>query len=268
MYRYIFMSFIFCMNLLYAGKPTKALEKVEFMNVANGGLQKKGEAKVRWWQARYKQIEKDAKENTDCNLLFIGDSITNMMFQSYDSWHGFKDSPTLPLWNSFYAKKEGVKALNFGVSGQTVQNVLWQVDNALWGELKPKLICVLIGTNNLHNKNNTAEEVAEMTDRLLKKIAKWSPKSRVFLYAILPRDDVKKSKVKAEVIEDLNARLKKLSEKYSFIKFRDLTKLFANEDGSLKMKLYDKDRLHLSRAGYEAWFKQESALIYKLLKVK
>lgn len=46
-----------------------------------------------------------------------------------------------PLWKN---KFEPLNSLNFGISGDQVQNVLWRVKNGILDHIKPKVILILI----------------------------------------------------------------------------------------------------------------------------
>src|ERR1051326_1702141 len=73
------------------------------------------------------------------DLYFLGDSITRR-------W-GATDYPEfLANWKqNFY----GWNAANFGWGGDTTQNVLWRLENGELDGVNPKIIVLLIGTNNV-----------------------------------------------------------------------------------------------------------------------
>src|SRR5262245_19800238 len=68
------------------------------------------------------------------DLLFIGDSIT-------EGWEGNgKD-----VWQKRYGTRQ---AMNAGISGDRTQHVLWRLDHGNVEKLSPKLVVLMIGTNN------------------------------------------------------------------------------------------------------------------------
>ena len=76
---------------------------------------------VATWNARHEQYLKRAKEGK-CDLLFLGDSITE----------GWGNNET---WKKRYAPRN---AVNFGIGGDTTQNVLWRITNGELEGLQPK----------------------------------------------------------------------------------------------------------------------------------
>lgn len=73
------------------------------------------------------------------DVYFTGDSITRR-------W-GATDYPKfLAHWRQTF---HGWNAANFGWGGDTVQNVLWRLSNGELDGVKPKVIVVMAGTNNI-----------------------------------------------------------------------------------------------------------------------
>src|SRR5215204_3349408 len=80
-----------------------------------------------------KFVEQAKKGGVD--LLFLGDSITAGWAKNGNE-----------VWEERYAK---LNAANFGIGGDRTQHVLWRIQNGeLDGAMKPKVIVLLIGTNN------------------------------------------------------------------------------------------------------------------------
>lgn len=200
-----------------------------------------------WWKERHQAIKSRA-DKKDISVLFVGDSITNMMFGKYPKGK----SKAFPVWERTFGEKSEYNAANFGVSGCKIGNVLWQIDHN-YGENKPRVISLLIGTNNLHANKNTPEQVASGIIQVVDRLRKWSPNSFILVHTILPRDDFDVSKVKKETIDKANSLLKPLKQ-YKQVEIVDLTSVFRNEKGEFQPQFYDKDRLHLNKEGYKKWF--------------
>ena len=83
--------------------------------------------KVATWNARHEQYLARAKEGK-CDLLFLGDSITE----------GWGNNET---WKKRYEPRN---AVNFGIGGDTTQNVLWRITNGELEGLAPKAIVLMI----------------------------------------------------------------------------------------------------------------------------
>ena len=86
----------------------------------------------------------DAIRGKPCDIIFIGDSIT-------DGWL----SKGKAIWEKTYVPRN---ALDFGVFGDKTQNVLWRLENVDLKGLHPKVAVILIGTNNT---KNTPQEIAD-----------------------------------------------------------------------------------------------------------
>jgi len=68
------------------------------------------------------------------DLLFLGDSIT-------DGWRGGGKA----IWDKNFAP---LKAANFGISGDRTEHVIWRLRNGELEGIQPRLVVLMIGTNN------------------------------------------------------------------------------------------------------------------------
>ena len=136
-----------------------------------------GRLAERWWAARHQRILAQLADHPDAQLLLIGDSITN----NYDK----ADPPNQnfqPIWDAYYAPR---KALNLGFSGDTTANVLWRLDHGEVAGLHPKLVILLIGTNNTA-LGQTAQQTEEGIDAVIKDLEHRLPQTRILLMGLLP----------------------------------------------------------------------------------
>src|SRR5436190_19976020 len=96
-----------------------------------------------------KFVEIAKRGNVD--VLFLGDSIT-------DAWggegHGKGGGASI-----FEKEFVPLKAANFGIGGDRTQHVLWRLQNGELEGIQPKVVMLMIGTNNLGS--NTPEEIAD-----------------------------------------------------------------------------------------------------------
>jgi len=130
-----------------------------------------------WWADRHKAIVASLPNHADAQLLFLGDSIT----QNYE-----KASPPnenfQPIWQQYYAPR---KALNLGFGGDTTANVLWRLDHGEVAGLNPKVVVLLIGTNDTA-RGRTVEETEAGIDAVIVALEYHLPKTKIFLLGILP----------------------------------------------------------------------------------
>ncbi|MEI6278781.1 MAG: GDSL-type esterase/lipase family protein [Verrucomicrobiae bacterium] len=187
------------------------------------------------WLVRVNNNNEKARGNAGAiQLVFDGDSIT-------DGWQG----GGLAIWNVRYA---GLQAFDFGISGDRTQHVLWRLSQGQVDGIHPKLIAIMIGTNNLGA--NSPGEIADGVKAIVADYQKRCPEAVVLLQAIFPRGelptDPNRGKIKA-----VNEIISKLGDgkKVVYIDFGDK---FLNPDGTMSREIMP-DFLHPSAKGYQIW---------------
>ena len=190
-------------------------------------------------------------QTPDVNLVLTGNSIIK----------GLNRYPR--IWKKYFAP---LKALNFGISGDRTQHVLWRLQN---GEMDcdPKVIVVLCGTNNIDK--NSAGEIVQGIVAIVGYIRSRKPKISVIVHGILPRDlypSARREKA-AEVNMELSEYINYSDElREEFVYFLMPEKDWVLKGGLLDESLYFTDHLHLVEAGDEKLAKSISRLVRELLK--
>ena len=175
----------------------------------------------------------EAKEG-GIDILFIGDSITQY-------WGD--PSRGLSVWRREFGS---MKAANFGINGDRIQNVLWRLQNGEGQGFSPKLVVLLLGTNNTVPRN-TAAEVIEGLAAVVAELKKDFPQAKVLLLGILPRgakDDPKRAQ-----IAEINRALAKWEEP-GRLRFMDIGSKFLDALGEISPDIMP-DLLHPNLKGYE-----------------
>jgi lysophospholipase L1-like esterase len=217
------------------------------------------------WTKRHEIFVSIAKKG-DVDLLFLGDSIT-------DGWGGEGHSKEItnrdPIGIKLFTKEFlPLKAANFGISGDRTQHLLWRLQNGELEGIKPKVVMLMIGTNNSNGKDNTVEEIADGIKAVVEEIKKKSPGTKVLLLAIFPRGaDPMFPTVKAqrEKLAEVNKMIAKLDDGGKTVKYLDIGEKFLQPDGTLsKEVMYD--YLHLTEKGYQIWADAVKGPIMELLK--
>src|SRR5439155_6273181 len=119
-------------------------------------------------------------------VLFLGDSIT-------DAWGGEGHGRGATGSKIFEEEFVPLKAANFGIGGDRTQHVLWRLQNGELEGIQPKVVMLMIGTNNSNTnaktkiEDNTAEEIAAGVTAIVKEIHKRSPRTKVLLLGVFPR---------------------------------------------------------------------------------
>lgn len=190
-------------------------------------------------------LEKAKKERID--LYFLGDSITRRWGTSDEQYKHFYENWKQNFW--------GWNAANFGWGGDTTQNVLWRLENGELDNVNPKVIVLMIGTNNIGNISPTAnpdpriDDVAKGIKAILDLCRQKAPHAKIILTSIFPRND------NMEVMPTINAINRKIS-KFADgkrIKFVDVSKKMADKNGKLFDGITVSDKLHLDVKGYQVW---------------
>jgi lysophospholipase L1-like esterase len=184
-------------------------------------------------QSQVLQRAKDAPGDYD--IEFIGDSIT----QGWES--GGKN-----VWQEFYGKR---KVINFGVSGDRTQHVLWRFGKGQLDGVKAKAAVVMIGTNNSNKEDNTEADILEGVTAIVQQIRTRQPDTKVLLLAIFPRGKTF-SPQRGKILQ-VNQALARLDDgKHVF--YLDIGPQFIENDGSISTGMM-RDALHPGEAGYKIW---------------
>jgi lysophospholipase L1-like esterase len=181
------------------------------------------------------------------DLLFVGDSITQ-------GW------PTTgkTVWEKYYG---AMKAAQFGVGYDRTQHVLWRLQNGEGQGLQPKVVELLIGTNNL-GPNTSAETVAGIT-AVVAELRKDFPNAKILLLGIFPRGNPGE-KAWNQVIE-VNQQVAKLDDQ-QHVFYLDIGPKFLAADGTIAPGMMgDAAKLHPSAQGYEVWAAATKDILAKLL---
>jgi lysophospholipase L1-like esterase len=199
------------------------------------------------WVKRHESFNEISKKG-EAPLVFLGDSITQ-------GWGGKGKA----AWEKHYTTR---KAANFGIGGDRTEHVLWRLSNGNFDGLSPKLIVLMIGTNNTGHVGRpqkelndaiyycTAEETAEGVKQIVETLKKKCPTSKILLLGIFPRGE-KPADAMRKQNEATNAIISKLADGKT-VEFLDIGQTFLQPDGTLTREIMP-DLLHLSEAGYDKW---------------
>jgi len=214
-----------------ASRPATTSRPVEPADKAipRGGLENPQKS----WMDRHARLVERAKAG-GINLYFVGDSIT-------DGWQGKGKA----VWAKEFAP---YGAGNFGIGGDRTQNVLYRLENGEFEGVTPKLVVLMIGTNN--HGSNTANEIAAGVKKIIETIQTKSPTTQVLLLAVFPRSP-KPEDASRKKIEAINVLLAPMGDGKK-VHYLDIGKVFLEADGTLSKEIMP-DFLHLSEAGYQRW---------------
>lgn len=190
--------------------------------------------KLEWFERVRADNERARRQASGINLVFDGDSIT-------DGWQGRGRE----VWTARYGK---LGAFDFGISGDRTEQVLWRLGQGQMDGLSPRLIAVMIGTNNLGR--NTPAQIAEGVTAVVQEYRKRCPGAVVLLQAVFPRGQSATDPWR-EKIRSINEIIARLHDGKAIV-YVDIGGRFLNADGSMNAELMP-DFLHPSAKGYEVW---------------
>ena len=188
-----------------------------------------------WWQKRHEEKLTEAQNGT-WDIVFLGDSITH-------SW----ETTGKKTWNKYYRKR---KALNLGFSGDRTEHVLWRLDNGEFDEVQPKVVVLMIGTNNTGHRKDPPKAIAAGIEKIIERIKSKSPDTKILLLGIFPRAQ-KLNDPQRKNNDDTNALISKLSDNKNVI-YLNINERFLLPDGTLSKEIMP-DLLHPKQKGYAIW---------------
>ncbi|MBW8863416.1 MAG: GDSL family lipase [Verrucomicrobia bacterium] len=181
-------------------------------------------------------------------MVFDGDSIMNR-------W----ETTGHAIWAQRY---EGIAA-DFGIEGDRVENVLWRLSKGQVDGVDPKVVVLMIGTNN--SGRNSAGEIAEGIRRLVLEYETRCPHAHIILLGIFPRgetpDDGGRRKVAA-----VNEIIKKLEDGQR-VSYIDFGPKMIGPDGTIARSMMP-DFVHPTLKGYELWQQAIQPMIDKYVPAK
>jgi lysophospholipase L1-like esterase len=197
---------------------------------------------------RYAQLCQRVKDGEgQAEVIFLGDSITQ-------AWEGEGKE----VWAKYYAPRH---ALNLGIGSDRTQHVLWRLDHGHLAGLKPKVVVVLIGVNNIPDDTYTPGMVLEGVTAVVQKLRTKLPETKIILLGIFPfREDFHPQRAKALQV---NQALHKLDDGH-WVHFLDFGYLFIQPDGRIAKDMMP-DFVHLTPTGYRLWAEAMEPKLAELL---
>jgi platelet-activating factor acetylhydrolase IB subunit beta/gamma len=208
-----------------AGPPDKALPSV----AGWGFWPKYPKDWMRTFEGQLKQTRAG-----DIGVVFLGDSITN-------GW----SAAGKEQWAEHFAP---LKAVNYGIGGDTTRQVLWRIEHGLLDGITPTVIVIAIGTNNLYNDVNsgTDAEIAAGIKAVIDASRAKVPRAKILVLGMLPRQNA----YFCDRISRINAMTAAFDDG-AMVRYVDPGAAFLAAPGTVKADLYRDDQVHLTTAGYQ-----------------
>ncbi len=187
-------------------------------------------------------------------MLFLGDSIT-------DFWR----TAGRAVWEREWAP---LKAANFGISADRTQHVLWRIRNGELDGIEPKVIALMIGTNNTGlergsaTPRNTPAQAIDGIHAVVQELRTRRPAARILLLGIFPRgepDDLERRQ-----IAEINEAISRLHDGGA-VTYLDIGDYFLGDNGRIPADVMP-DGLHPGEKGYEIWAAAMKEPLHTLLR--
>lgn len=180
------------------------------------------------------------------DIVFDGDSIMNR-------W----EITGKEVWNQRYA---GIAA-DFGIEGDRVENLLWRLDNGQVDGIDPKVVVLMIGTNN--SGRNSATEIADGIKKAVAEYEERCPHAHIILMAIFPRGE-KPSDGSRLKVAAVNRQIKSLGAQKR-VTFIDIGPQLIAADGTISRAMMP-DFVHPTAIGYRIWANSIQPIINKYVR--
>lgn len=173
--------------------------------------------------------------NTDTEIIFLGDSITDYC-----------------EWSELFGND---KIKNRGISGDRTDGILNRLDQIL--QMQPKKIFFMVGINDLF-QGREIDKIFTNYKTIVEKIKNNLPDTKLFIQSVLPINNPKGQgklflRFDNSKVRKINAKLQELAKDFSLV-YIDLFAAFADSYQELDEK-YTTDGVHLNGEGYLLWKK-------------
>lgn len=206
-----------------------------------------------WWD-QHRGLADFATRNRDLEILFLGDSITQ-------SLTGVQDRR---------ARADGVRAFDrhfggraaaaFGIAGDRTQHVLFRLKRGELAPLRPRVIVLQIGINNV-SAGDSPTDIAAGIDAIVDELCTAQPQAHILICGPFPTGRTADAPAR-RTVADVHARLRRWprEERVSHL---DLADLFVAFDGSPRHTMAG-DFLHITETGRDAWLSAISRALLRL----
>jgi lysophospholipase L1-like esterase len=227
------------------------------------------------WQQHHKELADAATEATrdsqrhKLDLIMIGDSII-------ERWNGTRSmgqrlaDEFLPIFDQLFTRHGGgrIDAIALGSSGDTSNNLLWQLNHGILNNdlLDPPVWLIMVGTNDLGrtkcSKRNALAGILHVAQYLREK----RPKAKIVIHGLFPRSDDDPGEGETpqlglywQQILFINKELKKLCNLHEEWTYMDAPNLFLRRIHGGRLGAVEinpetmPDGLHPNIEGYTHW---------------
>lgn len=203
-----------------------------------------------WWLDRHQEkLDEITIRKNEIDLVFLGDSIVH-------AWEDLGET----VWHQYYAQYH---PLNLGFAGDRTENLLWRLANGEIEGLDPKVIVMMIGTNNIGHRSDPPEHTALGIKTILATLRRELPQSKILLLAIFPRGKTPDDKMR-QLVNSTNNLIRTFADQ-EWIHWLDISAEFLNEKSEIEQTVME-DYLHPNKDQYQVWADAMQPALTKLIK--
>ena len=192
------------------------------------------------WLERHESILK-AHKSYKPQYVVIGDSLTHRWGGSFE-----KDEMPVVGTESWKALFGSAKASNLGFGFDYIDNAYYRVEHGELDGISPKVIILLLGTNNLGHRKDSAETCVANMKAFLELVRQKAPKSKILVLGLLPRLETEL----VQPIKETHKGYQALADgKHIF--FANPGKALLEKDSDFPEKKYMADTVHINAEGYK-----------------
>ena len=199
----------------------------------------------KWLETHAKLVAHVQATQGPIDVLLVGDSITQQ-------WGSVLDrKPLNAAWQKHFSRYQTV---NLGIGGDKTQNVLWRLDHGGVAGLRPRLLVLLIGNNNMfYTRETGVAAAAQGITACVENLRAKFPEAELVVATIFPAH--RPGHAFYEDIKQTNAALRAMQlERDPKIHLLDLWPEMIEADGTLRRGLFQADNIHLTQDGGYAFF--------------
>jgi lysophospholipase L1-like esterase len=184
-----------------------------------------------WYVTVQQKFDRFSGKHFD--IVFDGDSITNR-------W----ENTGKEYWSRYF---EG-QAACFGIEGDRTENILWRLGKGQVNGIDPKVVVLMIGTNNCGR--DSADQIAEGVKADVAEYKTRCPQAHIILMAVFPRGAQATDGGRVKVAE-INAKIASLGDG-DRVSFVDIGSKLIEPNGEILPSMMP-DALHPTAKGYQIW---------------
>lgn len=198
--------------------------------------------------------EENQNDMQEIDILWVGDSIT-------DNWDNTPEN--LAVWKKYFGQ---YRMLNIGLGGISSAQCLARIDSPATKNISPRMIIVMIGTNDVGYLKMQPEVAIEGNRKILARLRTRWPEAQILHLAVFPSDphDPTPQSARRQRILKVNEALPAMSDGKNIV-FMNIHDLFMDQDGIMHRETHP-DLVHPNAAGYEIWAKAIAPTVNEWLK--